>query len=328
MHGLPGPLTLGSMSKQSSPALALGVAGAVAVGILTATQSRINSELARSLGDGYLSAIISFGSGLLILSVALAVVKPGRTGLALTLASVRAGTTPWWYLAGGAGGGLFVLSQGLSGAILGVALFTVAVVCGQTVSGMVIDRHGIGATPPAAITVTRLLGSVLALGAVALSLSSKFAVQTPPWVLVLPFIAGLLVGIQQATNGQVRLIAKSALSATFLNFAVGSTVLLIACVVHELLVSPPHTFPTNPALYLGGLIGTIFIGTAVVVVRTTGVLLLGLGSVAGQLVASLIIDAILPISGETTAVTTVAGTALTLVAVAIAAVPSRAVRAR
>jgi transporter family-2 protein len=316
------------MSTYSRPVFALGVGGAVLVGILTATQSRINSELARSLGDGYLSAVISFGSGLVILSVIMAFWRPGHTGLRRAVASVRSGSTPWWYLMGGAGGGLFVLSQGLSGAILGVALFTIAVVCGQTVSGMIIDRRGIGATPPASITFTRLLGSLLALAAVALSLSSKFAVQTPPWVLLLPFVAGLLVGIQQATNGQVRIIAKSALTATFLNFAVGATILVAACIVHELLAWAPHTFPMNPLLYLGGLIGTIFIGTAVVVVRVTGVLLLGLGSVAGQLVASLIIDAVVPLSGETIAVTTVLGTLLTLVAVTIAAMPSKALPSR
>ncbi|MET4703423.1 DMT family transporter [Frigoribacterium sp. UYMn621] len=307
----------------SRSAVAIGVAGAVMVGVLTATQSRINGELGRALSDGYLAAVISFGSGLVILVVALAAWAPGRRGLSKAFASVREGTTPWSYLCGGAGGALFVLAQGITGAVLGVALFTVAVVCGQTISGLAIDRNGIGHTPPAAITVTRLLGSALALVAVGVAVSAGVGGDIPAWMLLLPFAAGLAVGLQQAVNGQVRRVAASALTATFMNFLVGTTVLLVACLIHEAIVGLPERMPTNPLLYLGGLIGTIFIGGAVVVVRVTGVLLLGLGSVAGQLVMSLVLDLVIPATGRVIVTSTVIGTLLTLVAVVIAAIPSR-----
>jgi len=307
----------------SRTAVALGVLGAVIVGVLTATQSRVNGELGRQLSDGYLAAVISFGSGLIILFGALAVWAPGRRGLSRAFASVRAGTTPWWYLCGGAGGGLFVLSQGITGAVLGVALFTVAVVCGQTISALIIDRNGVGTTAPAAITVTRLIGSSLALVAVGVAVSAGFGGDIPAWMLLLPFTAGLAVAVQQAVNGQVRRIAESALTATFMNFLVGTTVLLVACLVHEAIVGLPERMPTDPALYLGGLIGTIFIGGAVIVVRVTGVLLLGLGSVAGQLVMSLVLDVLVPAPGQVVVASTVVGTLLTLVAVVIAAIPSR-----
>jgi transporter family-2 protein len=109
---------------------------------------------------------------------------------------------------------------------------------------------------------------------------------------------------------------------------VGTTVLLIACLVHEAIVGLPERMPTNPLLYLGGLIGAIFIGGAVIVVRVTGVLLLGLGSVAGQLVMSLVLDLVLPAAGQVVVASTVVGTVLTLVAVVIAAIPSRALGRR
>ena len=315
-------------AAHSRPAVATGVAGAVLVGVLTAIQSRVNGELGRALADGYLAAVISFGSGLLILAVALAVWTPGRRGLRAAFGSVREGSTPWWYLCGGAGGALFVLSQGITGAVLGVALFTVAVVCGQTISGLAIDRNGIGHTPPAAITVTRLVGSALALVAVGVAVSAGFGGDIPAWMLLLPFVSGLAVAVQQAVNGQVRRVAGSAFTATFMNFLVGTTVLLIACLVHEAIVGLPERMPTNPLLYLGGLIGAIFIGGAVIVVRVTGVLLLGLGSVAGQLVMSLVLDLVLPAPGRVVVASTVVGTVLTLVAVVIAAIPSRKLRAR
>lgn len=316
-------ITLPPHPVHSRRAIALGVVGAIIIGVLTATQSRVNGELGRSLADGYLAAVISFGSGLVILLVALMVWAPGRRGLGAAFGSVRAGTTPWWYLCGGAGGALFVLAQGITGAVLGVALFTVAVVCGQTISGLVIDRNGIGHTPPAAITITRLVGSGLALAAVAVAVSAGFGGNIPAWMLLLPFAAGLAVAVQQAVNGQVRRIAGSALTATFMNFLVGTTVLLVACLIHEAIVGPPERLPSNPLLYLGGIIGAVFIGAAVIVVRVTGVLLLGLGSVAGQLVMSLLLDLVVPASGQVVVASTVVGTLLTLVAVAIAAVPSR-----
>ena len=316
-------ITLPPHPVHSRRAIALGVVGAIIIGVLTATQSRVNGELGRSLADGYLAAVISFGSGLVILLVALMVWAPGRRGLGAAFGSVRAGTTPWWYLCGGAGGALFVLAQGITGAVLGVALFTVAVVCGQTISGLVIDRNGIGHTPPAAITITRLVGSGLALAAVAVAVSAGFGGNIPAWMLLLPFAAGLTVAVQQAVNGQVRRIAGSALTATFMNFLVGTTVLLGACLIHETIVGPPERLPSNPLLYLGGIIGAVFIGAAVIVVRVTGVLLLGLGSVAGQLVMSLVLDLVVPASGQVVVASTVVGTLLTLVAVAIAAVPSR-----
>ena len=306
----------------SRTAVALGLLGAVMVGMLTAIQSRVNGEFGRALADGYLAAVISFGSGLVVLLAALALWAPGRRGLRSVFGSVRFGTTPWWYLCGGAGGALFVLSQGITGAVLGVALFTVAVVCGQTLSGLVIDRNGIGHTPPAAITITRLVGSALALAAVGVAVSAGFRSDIPAWMLVLPFAAGLAVAVQQALNGQVRRVAGSALAATLMNFLVGTSVLLVACLVHAAVVGLPDRMPTNPVLYLGGLIGTIFIGGAVIVVRVTGVLLLGLGSVAGQLVMSLVLDVMLPTSRQGVSTSTVVGTLLTLVAVVIAAFPS------
>jgi len=307
----------------SRTAVALGLLGAVVIGTLTAIQSRVNGELGHALADGYFAAVISFGSGLVILLAALVVWAPGRRGLRRAFRSVRTGTAPWWYLCGGAGGALFVLSQGITGAVLGVALFTVAAVCGQTISGLIIDRNGIGHTPPAAITITRLFGSALALAAVGVAVSGGFGGDIPAWMLLLPFAAGLIVAVQQAVNGQASRIAKSAFAATFMNFFVGTTVLLVACLVHTAIVGLPERMPTNPVLYLGGLIGTIFIGGAVIVVRVTGVLLLGLGSVAGQLVMSLVLDVVLPTPGQVIITSTVVGTLLTLVAVMIAALPSR-----
>ena len=80
--------------------------------------------------------------------------------------------------------------------------------------------------------------------------------------------------------------------------------------------------PTEPWLYLGGSIGVVFIAIAAAVVRYTGVLLLGLSMVAGQLVGALGIDMLAPGGSGRPNTLTLIGVALTLIAVVIAATSS------
>ena len=147
--------------------LLLAVIGAVACGAGIAVQSRINGELGAELQDGYVGAVISFGSGLIILTVLMLFIRSGRTGVQRTLTAITAKEIPWFYAVGGAAGGFFVLTQGLASAALGVALFSIGVVCGQTVSGVVIDRIGLGHVEPRLLTKQRLIGAALALATVA-----------------------------------------------------------------------------------------------------------------------------------------------------------------
>jgi transporter family-2 protein len=303
--------------------LIVAVVIAVISGSLTALQTRINSQLALELGDGILSSVISFGSGLAILTIAVLLAPVGRAGLRRLSASVRARRTPWWYLIGGTFGALFVVGQGLTAAVLGVALFTIAVVATQTIAGAVIDRIGVGDLPKRPVTVLRVVASVLALAAVIFSGLAELRADVPIALLILPLLAGVGIGYQQAINGQVRHVSQSALTATFLNFLTGTAVLLIAFVVHTLVVGWVATFPSNPLLYTGGAVGVLFIGGAAAVVRTIGVLLLGLGTIAGQLLGALVLDLVIPISGRGLPLSTVVGTLLTLIAVSLAVVSAR-----
>ena len=301
------------MTSRSLP-LWLALVFALLCGALVAIQSRINGELGSRLGDGFTAAAISFGSGLIILSVALAIAPAGRRGLARVRDALRLRQLRWWYVCGGAAGSFLVLSQGLAAAALGVALFTVAVVAGQTISGLVLDRVGIGPGGRRPLTPARLVGALLALGAVTWAVSAQFGGSAPILLMILPLIAGLGTGWQQAVNGQVRAVADSALTATFINFLVGTTVLLVLMLGHWALAGLPKQLPTEPWLYIGGALGCVFIGVTALLVRITGVLLLGLATVAGQL------DLLLPTSGQALAFSTVGGTLLAIVAVAIASI--------
>ncbi len=312
------------MSVRAEVSRPLRVVAATAVafisGMLVALQSRINGELSRQLDDPFVTAFFSFGSALVVVAVVVAVAPTGRRGLVTLVDEIRSGRMPWWYALGGIGGALFVLSASVVVALVGVALFTIGVVAGQILSSLLIDRTGMGRMSPKPFSLPRLLGAVLALVAVVIAVSGQLRADVPLWVLVAPFVAGMLAGVQQAMNGQLREYSRSLLTATFVSFAAGTVVLLVALVVHLSLSAPPQSYPSSPLLYLGGILGCTFIAMQAAVVRTIGVLVLGLAILSGQVIAATLLDLLVAVEGSRLEPPTVIGAALTLVAVGIAAV--------
>jgi transporter family-2 protein len=67
--------------------------------------------------------------------------------------------------------------------------------------------------------------------------------------------------------------------------------------------------------------GCAFIGLGALLVRSLGVLVTGLGMIAGQLLGSLGLDLVLPAPGTVVALPTVLGTVLTLGAIVLATLP-------
>ena len=318
------PAPMQPVPAHSRATVVVSAGTAVVWGGLVAVQSRINGELGAKLSDGFLAALISFASGLVIVGVALAVSRSGRVGVAHARDAVRSGTLPWWYLGGGFAGALFVLSQGITVATIGIALFTVAAVAGQTLSGLVIDARGIGSVGPQRVTLARAIGSAVTLIAVIVSVAPQVQTHAPLWMLLMPLIVGLLLGWQQAVNGQVKSRTGSAVAATFFNFLSGTLLLLVGAVIHTALAGLPRSLPRGPYLYLGGIIGVIFIAGFAVITPIIGVLVQSLAAVSGQLVVSLLLDFLAPTSPEAVAWTTIVGTVLALAGVAIATVPPRA----
>lgn len=295
-----------------APSLWLALAGSVFVGVLTAVQARINGQLGVRLDHPMAAAVISFGSGLLLVTAVALLVPSGRRGFAALGRGLRERTIPWWMLIGGAAGALTVATQSLTVGIVGVSLFTVGLVAGQTVGGLAIDRIGYGPGGVVPVTVPRLVGGALALVAVAVMLLvGEGVADVPVWILALPLIVGVGLSWQQATNGRLRQRVGSPLTATFVNFLVGSTLLVVGALVVTILTGPPRPLPAEPWLYLGGALGVVYIVMSAALVAHTGVLLFGLGAVSGQLVASLVLDAAWPAPASP-------GLAVEIVTVAIA----------
>ncbi|MGN7198899.1 DMT family transporter [Arthrobacter sp. SAFR-044] len=314
-------------SPSRLPALA-GLPLAVGSGLAIPVQGRINGALGARLDDGIAAAAVSFSTGLLVMIVISLVLPRGRAGLAAIIPAVRSRAFPRIYVVAGAIGALFVFAQSFTVGILGVALFTVATVTGQTVSGLLVDRLGIGPAGKKSVTAIRIIGCILTIAAVAWAVSPRFSsggsgdgaagLLVP---ILLPVAAGFLMSFQQAMNGTATLHYGTPIAATLVNFVAGCIVLWAAFAVKLAVAGPANPLPGEWWYYLGGPMGCVFIGLGALLVRSLGVLVTGLGMIAGQLLGSLALDLALPAPGTVVAPATVLGTLLTLGAIILATLP-------
>jgi transporter family-2 protein len=320
------------MSEQTEPTWlrAAALPGAFVVGVLVTLQSKINGTLAGRIGSGpragLAAATVSFGSGLVLLSVLLVLLPSWRRDLGRLRGAVSAGDLPRWQTLGGLLGAALVATQGLSVQTIGVALFVVAAVAGQTSSALLVDHLGLGPAGKAPVTPGRVLGAVLAISAVVISGADSLSGGLLVVVLaLLPLLAGGGNAVQQAINAQVGR-RSSPWVATWNNFLVGTTGLVVVLLLTLLLPGHIDGLPGDWWLYTGGLIGICFIAGAAALVPTVGVLMFGLATVAGQVLAAVVVDLVTDPS-SVTALTYVAAV-LTFVGVAVAGISQRRVRQR
>lgn len=315
----------------SSPRLSplVGLPLAVGAGLAIPVQARINGALGARLNDGIAAAVVSFSAGLVVMILVSILLPRGRAGLAGIVPAIRRRAFPRIYLLAGAIGAVFVFAQSFTVGLLGVALFTVATVTGQTVSGLLVDRLGIGPAGRKAVTGIRVLGCVLTIAAVVFAVSPRFSaggaadggMASLLLPLLLPVVAGFLMSFQQAMNGTATVHYGTPITATLVNFVMGTSVLWIAYAVKVAVAGVGNPLPADWWLYLGGPMGCVFIGLGALLVRSLGVLITGLGMIAGQLLGSLGLDLVFPAPGTAVALATVVGTVLTLGAIILATLP-------
>ena len=197
--------------------------------------------------------------------------------------------------------------------MLGVALFTIAVVTGQAFGAMAIDTRGWFGVPRVRLTAWRVVGAVLAIvgAVVALDVSSG-SLDGVVLAFVLPLLAGFGTGYQQAVNGQVKRLVGSALTATFVNFSVGTASLAVVTALSLPFTGGPSSMPEGWWLWTGGIVGTVFIAIQATTVGIVGVLGLGVSIVTGQLLGSIALDLLVPVASSEITLATIVGALITL----------------
>ena len=273
------------------------IVAAVGVGVLVALQSRINAELADAVGGGLYAAAISFGTGFILVWAIVASRSDLRASVTRIPSLISAGRLRWWQVLGGLGGAWLVTTQGLVVPVVGVTVFTIAVVAGQVSGSLVVDRAGLSPAGQLPLSARRVVAAALALLAV-MAAGLQNGGGTITWVVLFAVSAGLGVSVQQAINGRVSMATGQPLAATGMNFLVGFTALLVLSVILLALWGDFGSWPSQWWLYLGGPIGVTFIALAAWAVRGVGVLVFGLLSIGGQLLGSVALDLFLPADGS------------------------------
>ena len=234
-----------------------------------------------------------------------------------------------WKLFAGALGGSFVAIQTQIVPLIGVAIYSVASIAGQTAMSLIVDRIGLTGGGKKLISPRRVLAAFLTVLAVLVSVWDRIDANDLSMLAVTAGgIAGAVVGVQRALNGQINEHSQQSFTTSLLNFMTGTAFLLILIIIGMILgrnqLSP---LPSGPWwIYTGGVIGVIYIAFTSTIVQHLGVLTFTLFSVGGQLVGSLIIDLVSPTDGVSVSAYLVTGIVMTYAGVVAGGVSNQRVR--
>ena len=292
-------------------------------GVMIALQARANGELSHRLDNGVQAALISFGSGLAIIAL-VALFSPSiKEGARNLRGAVSRREIPRWTLFAGALGGTFVAIQTHTVPVIGVAIYSVASIAGQTAASLLVDRLGITGGGKKQITVRRVAAALFTVFAVLISVADRIeAADLQLFAVFLAGVAGAVVGVQRALNGQINEHSHQSYTTSLLNFFMGTTFLTIFLTLIFFFGDSELTpLPSGPWwIYTGGVIGVIYIAFTSKIVQHLGVLTFTLFSVGGNLLGSLVIDLVSPTEGVQVSWYLVTGIAMTYLGVIVGGV--------
>ena len=310
------------MAKLKSRALRLDGLAALS-GVMIAFQARANGELSYRLDNAPQAALVSFSSGLFFITI-YAIFSPKiKEGIKRLRSAVSSGEIPKIRLLAGALGGAFVALQTSVVPLIGVALYSVASIAGQSAVSLLVDRIGLTGGGVKLISPRRISAAFITVLAVLVSVIDKLEADNfQLFALLLALIAGALVGVQRALNGQINEYSQNSYTTSLLNFITGTSFLslfiIILIVLGRVELQP---LPAGPWwIYTGGVIGVIYIAATSLIVQHLGVLTFTLFSVGGQLIASLLLDIYSPTQGVSVSWYLVSGIAMTYIGVLVGGV--------
>ena len=310
------------MARLKSRALRLDGLAALS-GVMIAFQARANGELSHRLDNAPQAALVSFSSGLFFITI-YAIFSPKiKEGIKRLRSAVSRGEIPKIRLLAGSLGGAFVALQTSVVPLIGVALYSVASIAGQSAVSLLVDRIGLTGGGVKLISPRRISAAFITVFAVLVSVIDKLEADNfQLFALLLALIAGALVGVQRALNGQINGHSQNSYTTSLLNFITGTSFLTLFIIILIALGRVElEPLPIGPWwIYTGGVIGVIYIAATSLIVQHLGVLTFTLFSVGGQLIASLLLDIYSPTQGVSVSWYLVSGIAMTYIGVLVGGV--------
>ena len=129
---------------------------ALAAGVALATQSAINTQLAKAMsGEAVIATFISFAVGTIVLFF-IAWIKTDLWGNLSTVPS-----QPWWKLIGGILGAIVVFTTVLLAPKLGITAMLFFIIVGQLITATTIDHFGLIGMPIREVNITKFIGLII-----------------------------------------------------------------------------------------------------------------------------------------------------------------------
>jgi bacterial/archaeal transporter family-2 protein len=265
------------------------------VGSLLAVQAAANVQLSAALDSPFGASTLQLGLGAVILSaLALSAGALGAFGL---LDQVRL-----WHLIGGIGSAVYITAGILLfprlGAVVSVGLF----ITGQMLASVVLDGFGWLGVEREPFDLPMIVGTaavVVAGFAIVRAQTDAGALETAlrerlAWI-ALGLAAGAVLPIQGAINAQLRADLDEPLAAGTFSFVVATIAMAVALLIglRVARTQPPRIdgLATLPWWgWLGGLVGATYVTSVFLLIPEIGVAPTIALTVAGQQLASLLVD--------------------------------------
>lgn len=285
-------------------------------------QIRANAQLAIDGVHPIRVALVNMGLQLGFIGLLVVLFPRMRSAVVRLSRAMRARQVRLWWFIGGLVGASVITLMGVVSPLVGVAVFSIALVAGQTASSLAVDRWGLGPGGRRALSRSRIFAAIIAVTAVVVSVSDRFIVEAGgelAWGAAgLALLGGLAISFQAAANGRLAVTSGQPAIGAGVNFGVGFAALGLV----SLLI--PATRSGDGAegfgtwwLYLGAIFGLLIVLNTAWAVRYLGILLLTVIGVSGQMAGALAMDLVLPTSGVSVTPALIAGILLAVAAVLI-----------
>jgi transporter family-2 protein len=266
----------------------------LAAGGLLAVQAGANAQLSKALGSPFAATTVQLALGALLLLLFCSL-----TGSLDALAGLPGVT--WWHAIGGTASAFYVVSTIVLFVRLGAVVAMGLSITGQILASVALDAFGALGVPQVALQASAAIGVLLVLaGASAIVLGQSSRPAAAPqtarlrWI-ALGLAAGAVLPIQGAVNGLLRAELEAPLAVATTSFAV-ATLSMVAVLVLGLfsgkapLPSLSHARAMPWWGWLGAVAGVIYVTTVFMAIPVIGAAAAVGFTVAGQQLASLLVD--------------------------------------
>ncbi|MFC6347794.1 DMT family transporter [Vagococcus carniphilus] len=264
----------------------------IMAGAFFPVQATINSRLGSIAKNPIVASFTAFSVGSIVLFLFILFFD------LQSLLSINITEKPILFIAGPLAGVIFNVANIILFTQIGATITTIITITGQMIMGILIDHFGLFGMPVQSLSIKRLLGVTIMLGAIWLFQKSKTNIATntniPKKWLVIGLVAGIFPPLQASFNGELRETVQSVLVATFISFFVGALLLAGILLVKDKKIKIPRKDELGIKLpwwtYIGGLFGILIVGGNILVIRELGSVLTTIVFIFGQLLMAVIID--------------------------------------